>query len=325
MKLHRARLQIVLLGVALLLLLPVGSFAQTYPDRPIRIVVPIGPGGGYDFVGRLLADQLTKRLGQPVVVENKPGAGTIVGTQSVVTAPADGYTLLVGGLSNIVFNVGLYKKLTYDPLVDLVPVALVYNLSYVLVGASDLPYSSAKEIVEAAKKNPEGLKLANAGQGTGQHLVGAAFIKFTGARMLEVPYKSSPAVFADLLPGRVDLFFDSITGALPHIKAGRAKGIAILAAKRSPMLPDVPTMTESGVPNLEIDSWVGLFAPAKTPPAAIARLQREIAAALPELKERIEASGGTVVDMAPDKLDAFIKAESETWLKIIREAGIQLD
>lgn len=319
------RLNLAGLVLAAACLIAPQAGAQTYPDRPLRIVVPIGPGGGYDFVGRLLADQLTKRLGQPVVVENKPGAGTIVGTQSVVTSPADGYTLLVGGLSNIVFNVGLYKKLTYDPLVELVPVALVYNLSYVLVGASDLPYSTAKQIIEAAKKNPEALKLANAGQGTGQHLVGAAFIKFTGARMLEVPYKSSPAVFADLLPGRVDLFFDSITGALPHIKAGRAKGIAILASKRSPILPDVPTMTESGVPNLEIDSWVGLFAPAKTPPAIIARLQREIAAALPELKERIEASGGTVVDMAPDKLGAFIKVESDRWLQIIRETGIQLD
>ena len=325
MKSYRAGVKIILLAIVLLSLSPAGSFAQTYPDRTVRIVVPIGPGGGYDFVGRLLADQLTKRLGQPVVVENRPGAGTIIGTQSVVTSPADGYTLLVGGLSNIVFNVGLYKKLAYNPLVDLVPVALVYNLSYVLVGASNLPYSSAKEIIEAAKKNPEALKLANAGTGTGQHLVGAAFIKFTGARMLEVPYKSSPAVFADLLPGRVDLFFDSITGALPHIKAGRAKGIAILASKRSPILPNVPTMTESGVPNLEIDSWIGLFAPAKTPPAVIARLQREIAAALPELKERIEASGGTVVDMAPDKLGAFIKAESGRWLQIIREAGIQLD
>ena len=321
----RVRVMLAGLLLAAACLIAPQAGAQTYPDRPLRIVVPIGPGGGYDFVGRLLADQLTKRLGQPVVVENRPGAGTIIGTQSVVTSPPDGYTLLVGGLSNIVFNVGLYKKLTYDPLVDLVPVALVYNLSYVLVGASDLPYSSAKEIIEAAKKNPEALKLANAGAGTGQHLVGAAFIKFTGARMLEVPYKSSPAVFADLLPGRVDLFFDSITGALPHIKGGRAKAIAILASKRSPILPDVPTMTESGVPNLEIDSWIGLFAPAKTPPAIIARLQREIAAALPELKERIEASGGTVVDMAPDKLGAFVKAESGRWLQIIRETGIQLD
>ena len=299
--------------------------AQTYPDRPVKIVVPIGPGGGYDFVGRMLADALSKRLGQPVVVENRPGAGTIVGTQSVVTAPADGYTLLVGGLSNIVFNVGLYKKLGYDPLAELKPVALVYNLSYVLVARSDLPYSSPKEIIEAAKKSPEAIKLANAGTGTGQHLVGAAFMKFTGTQMLEVPYKSSPAVFADLLGGRVDLFFDSITGALPHLKANRAKGIAILASKRSPLAPDVPTMTESGVPGLEIDSWIGLFAPAKTPPEVIARLQKEIAASLPELKERFEASGGTLLEIAPDKLDAFVKSEYERWLKVISETGISLD
>ncbi len=235
--------------LAAIVLAPSAATAQSYPDRPVKIIVPIGPAGSYDIVGRLLADQLSRRLGQSVVVENRPGAGTIVGTQSVINSPADGYTLLVGGLSNIVFNAGLYQKLPYDPLNDLVPVALVFNISYTLIGRKDLPYSTPKEIVEAAKKNPDGLKLANAGTGTGQHIVGAAFMKLTGTRLLEVPYRGSAAAFPDLLGGRVDLFFDSTPAALPYVKSGQAKGVGILTARRNLQMPDVPTMTESGVPH----------------------------------------------------------------------------
>jgi len=299
--------------------------AQTYPDRPIKIVVPIGPAGSYDIVGRLLADQLSRRLGQSVIVENRPGAGTIVGTQAVISAPADGYTLLVGGLSNIVFNVGLYKNLPYDPLADLVPIALVFNISYALVGTKDLPYSTPKEVVEAAQKNPGKLTLANIGVGTGQHIVGAAFMKITGTQLLEVPYRGPAVAYPDLLSGRVDLFFDSMPSALPYIKAGQAKAIGILTAKRSPQAPDVPTMTESGVPGLEIDSWIGLFAPAKTPPAVIARLQQAIAQTLPELKPRFETSGGELMDMPAAKLKDFVKSEHDKWIKIIQEAGIRLE
>jgi tripartite-type tricarboxylate transporter receptor subunit TctC len=315
-------LQIFLSG-ALLLTSP--ALAQTYPERPVKIVVPIGPGGSYDIVGRLLADQLSKRLGQNFFVENRTGAGTSVGTQAAASAPHDGYTLLVGGLSNIVFNAGLYKKLGYDPLVDFVPVALVYSFSYVLVGSKDLAFATAKEIVDAARRNPDGLKLANAGLGTGQHLAGAAFMKYTGTKLLEIPYKGTSAVYPDLLTGRVDLYFDSAAAALPYIKSGQAKGIATLTAKRNRQAPDVPTMTESGVPGLEIDSWIGLFAPARTPPAVIARLQKEIAAALPELKERFEAGGGDLMEVPPERLKDFVKSEYDKWIKIIQEAGIQLD
>ncbi len=318
-------LSVVLLALGGLVSAPVNADAQTYPNRPIKIVVPVGPAGSYDIVGRLLADQLSKRLGQSVVVENRPGAGTIVGTQAVINSPPDGYTLLVGGLSNVVFNAGLYQKLPYDPLNDLVPVALVFNISYTLVAYKDLPYSAPKEIIAAAKTNPGALKLANAGTGTGQHIMGAAFMKFSGTKFLEVPYRGSAAAFPDLLAGRVDLFVDSTPAALPYVKSGQAKGVAILSAKRSAQMPAVPTMTESGVPNLEINSWIGLFAPAKTPPAAIARLQQAIAQSLPELKPRFEQSGGEVIDLAPEQLKPFIASEYAKWIKIIQEAGIRLD
>jgi tripartite-type tricarboxylate transporter receptor subunit TctC len=311
-----------LCGIALL---APSAGAQNYPNRPVKIVVPIGPSGSYDIVGRLLADQLSKRLGQSVVVENRPGGGTIVGTQYVVNAPADGYTLLVGGLSNIVFNAGLYQKLGYDPLNDLLPVALVFNISYTLIGSKELPYTTPKQVIEAAVKNPGGLKLANAGVGTGQHIVGAAFMSLTGTKFLEVPYRGSSLAFPDLLSGRVDLFFDSTPAALPYIKAGQVKGIATLTAKRNPQMPDVPTMTESGVPNLEIDSWIGLFAPTKTPLDVIARLQQEIAQSLPELKPRFEMNGGELMQISPAQLKSFVKSDYDKWLKIIQTAGIRLD
>jgi tripartite-type tricarboxylate transporter receptor subunit TctC len=299
--------------------------AQNYPDHAVKIVVPVGPSGSYDILGRLVADQLSRRLNQSFVVENRPGGGTIVGTKAVVASPPDGYTLLVGGLSNIVFNAGLYKKLPYDPLKDLVPVALILNISYTLVASPTSPYKTAKDIVAAAKANPGSIKLANAGVGTGQHVVGAAFQSITGTKMLEVPYRGSSLAFPDLLSGRVDLFFDSTPAAMPYVKSGQAKGIAILTAKRLAEMPDVPTVTESGVPGLEIDSWIGIFAPANTPPAVIALLQKQIAEAGPEMKPKIANLGGELMQVPPDRFSAVVRADYDKWLKIIKDAGISLD
>jgi tripartite-type tricarboxylate transporter receptor subunit TctC len=299
--------------------------AQAYPSRPVKIVVPVGPSGSYDIVGRTLADQLAKRLEQTVVVENRPGAGTVVGTQAVIQSPADGYTLLIGGLSNIVFNVGLYNKPPYDPLKDLVPVALVFNVSYTLIGSTALPYALPKEIVAAAKRNPGKLTFATVGVGSGQHIVGAAFMKVTGTQLLDVPYRGPALAYPDILSGRIDLFFDSTPSALNYIKSGQVRGIGILTAKRNPQAPNVPTMTESGVPGLEIDSWIGLFAPTGTPPAAIARLQQAITKSMPELRQRFEAAGGELMEAPPDWLNGIIKADYDRWIAIIREAGIRLE
>ena len=300
--------------------------AQTsYPDRPVKIIVPIGPGGSYDLVGRYLADVLSKRTGQSFFVENKPGAGTVVGTQAAAQSEPDGYTLLVGGLSNMVFNPALYSKLAYDPLRDFVPVALVYKFGYVMVGRKDLPQSRLLDIVAAAKANPGSITVATAGVGTGQHLVAAAFMKAAGVKLQEVPYKGSPPAFTDLLAGRIDLFFDSMAAGLPYIQSGQARGIAVLSSRRSPLAPDVPTMSEAGVPGLDVDSWLGIFVPTKTPPEVIARLRDDIRASLPDLRERFEKSGGEVWDLPNDRLDAFVVSEYENWAKLIREAGIKLD
>jgi tripartite-type tricarboxylate transporter receptor subunit TctC len=295
-----------------------------YPERPVKIIVPIGPGGSYDLVGRYLADALSKRTGQSFFVENKPGAGTVVGTQAAAQSEPDGYTLVVGGLSNMAFNSALYSNLAYDPLRDFVAVAVVYRFGYVMVARKDLPQASLKDIISAAKASPGSISVATAGVGTGQHLVAAAFMKAAGVKLQEVPYKGSPPAFTDLLAGRIDLFFDSIAAGLPYIQSGQARGVAVLSSKRSPLAPDVPTMSEAGVAGLDVDSWLGIFVPAKTPPAVIAKLRGEIRAVLPELKERFEKSGGEAWDMA-DGVDAFVAAEHASWTKLIREAGIKLD
>jgi tripartite-type tricarboxylate transporter receptor subunit TctC len=287
--------------------------------------VPLGPGGSYDLVGRYLADVLSKRTGQSFFVENKPGAGTVVGTQAAAQSNADGYTLVVGGLSNMAFNSALYSKLAYDPLKDFVPVALVYKFGYVMVGRKDLPHAKLQDIVAAAKASPGSITVATAGVGTGQHLVAAAFMKAAGVKFQEVPYKGSPPAFTDLLAGRIDLFFDSMAAGLPHVVSGQARGIAVLSSKRNPLAPDVPTLSEAGVPGIDVDSWLGIFAPAKTPPEVIAKLRGEIRAALPDLKERFEKSGGEVWDMPSERLDGFVASEYAIWTKLIREAGIKLD
>jgi tripartite-type tricarboxylate transporter receptor subunit TctC len=297
----------------------------TYPDHPVKIIVPIGPGGSYDLVGRHLADVLSKRTGQAFFVENKPGAGTVVGTQAAAQSEPDGYTLLVGGLSNMAFNSALYSKLGYDPLRDFVPVALVYRFGYVMVGRKDMPQTRLADIVAAAKASPGSISVATAGVWTGQQLVAAAFMKAAGVKLLEVPYKGSPPAFTDLLAGRIDLFFDSIAAGLPYVQSGQARGIAVLSSKRSPLAPDVPTMSEAGVPGLDVDSWLGIFVPAKTPQDVIAKLRTDIRASLPDLKERFEKSGGEVWDLPNDRLDAFVASEYENWTRLIREAGIKLD
>jgi len=316
----------LLVGLTMVVVGVVTARAEgSYPDRPVKIVVPIAPGGSYDLVGRLLADALSKRTGQAFFVENKVGAGTVVGTVAAAQSEPDGYTLLVGGLSNMAFNSALYSKLAYDPLRDFVPVALVYRFGYVMVGRKNLPQTSLQDIVAAAKAGPGSVTVATAGVGNGQQLTAAAFMKAAGVKFLQVPYKGSPPAFTDLLAGRVDLFFDSIAAALPYIQAGQARGIAVLSSKRSPLAPDVPTMSESGVTGLDVDSWLGLFAPAKTPPQAIARLRGEIRAALPDLRERFEKSGGEAWDLPDDELAAFVASEHAIWTRLIRDAGIKLD
>ncbi len=306
------------------LLLPAAASAEGYPDRPVRIIVPIGAGGSYDFVGRLLASRLSELLGQAFFVENRTGAGTLVGTQSAATAPADGYTLLVGGLSNIVFNFALYQKVGYEP-DDFVPVALVYTFPYVMVARKDLPQKSLAEIISYARQSPGKLTLAHAGTGSGQQIVGAAFMRLIGTSMIEVPYRATQGAYPDMLAGRVDLLFDSAAAALPYVTANKVRGVAMLAPQRSPRAPDMPTIAEAGLPGLDIESWIGLFAPARTPPEVLDRLRNATRVAAEGLKPNFENSGGGLMAMPVAETDKFIKSEFDLWTRVIHDAGIRLD
>jgi tripartite-type tricarboxylate transporter receptor subunit TctC len=301
-----------------------GARAQTYPDHPVRIIVPIGPGGAYDLIGRLLANRLSEQLGQSFFVENRTGAGTLVGTQSAAAAPADGYTLLVGGLSNIVFNFALYQKVPYEP-EDFVAVALVYTFPYVLVARNDLPEKNLAEIISYARQSPGKLTSAHAGSGSGQQIVGAAFMKLTATTIVEVPYRTTQAAYPDIIAGRVDVMFDSAAASLPYVAARKVRGIAVLAPQRHRSLPGVPTMTEAGVRGLDVESWIGLFAPARTPPEVLLRLRQETRIAATALKVQFENSGGELMQLAPADTDKFVKSEFDLWTRVIREAGIRLD
>jgi tripartite-type tricarboxylate transporter receptor subunit TctC len=316
---------LALVALALVaLILPGVAAAQSYPERPVRTIVPIGPGGAYDLVGRLLANRLSDLLGQPFFVENRTGAGTLVGTQSAAAAPADGYTLLVGGLSNIVFNFALYQKVGYDPN-DFVPIALVYTFPYVMMARHDLPQKNLAEIIGYARQSPGKLTIAHAGLGSGQQIVGAAFMKLTGTTMVEVPYRTTQGAYPDMLAGRVDLLFDSTAAALPYIAANKVRGVALLAPQRYRTMPDLPTITEAGLPGLGIESWIGLFAPARTPPEVLDRLRSATRVAAEELRPQFENSGGGLMQMPVAETDKFIKSEFELWTRVIRDAGIRLD
>ena len=306
------------------LLVPGTAGADNYPERPVRIIVPIGSGGSYDFVGRLLANKLTELMGQTFFVENRTGAGTLVGTQSAAAAAPDGYTLLIGGLSNMVFNFALYQKVGYE-LNDFVPIALVYTFPYVMVARSDLPQRNLAEIISYGRQSPGKLTIAHAGTGSGQQIVSAAFMRRTGTSMIEVPYRTIRSAYVDMLAGRVDLMFDSAVAALPYITAKKVRGIALLAPERYRSVPDLPTIAEAGLNGLGIESWIGLFAPAGTPPEVLDKLRSTTRVAAEDLKANFEKSGGELMQMPVADTDKFIKSEFELWTRVIREAGIHLD
>ncbi len=298
--------------------------AQDYPTRPPRMIVPQPPGGGFDLVGRLVGQRLSELLGQQVVVENRTGAGTLIGTEAAAKSPADGYTPLVGGFSNIAANVGLYKQLPYDPLADFVPVGMVSGVAYALVSRKDLPQASLKEVIDFARANPRKLTYASAGVGTGQHIIAAALVHLTGVEMVHIPYRGAQAAYQDLLAGRVDLFFDNAATAKPFLDSGQVRGYAVSTAARWPALPQLPTVVETGVAKLELESWFAIFARTGTPPAILERLRVEMAKVVqtPELAERFEKGGNRMLKMTPAEAEAFVRSEVEKWPPIIRQAGI---
>lgn len=320
------RTHLKLLGSLLAGALPLRVLAQdAYPNRAIRVIVPQPPGGGFDFVARVLADKLGQVFKPGVVVENRTGSGTLVGTDLAAKAPADGYTLLMGSVSNLVLNAGLYKNLSYDPVKDFEPIGLAVSYSYTLVARKDLPFNSLAELVAYAKANPHKLSFASAGNGSGQHILAAALWHLAGVEITHVPYRGAQPAYTDLIGGRVDVFFDLASTARTHVDSGSLKALAVSSATRLPMHPSVPTIRETGVAPLELESWFGYFAPARTPAAELNRLRTELRKVItsPDVMERFEKAGGKPLALIGDDAKAVLRRDLDRWLPLIKAAGFQ--
>jgi tripartite-type tricarboxylate transporter receptor subunit TctC len=301
--------------------------AQAYPAKPVRIVVPQPPGGGFDTVGRLIADRMGKVTGQNFVVDNRTGSGTLVGTDFAAKAPPDGYTLVIGSISNLALNPGLYANLPYDSLRDFEPIGLLVSYSYTLVARRDLPLHSLQEVLAYAKANPGKLTYASAGNGSGQHVLAAALWHMANVNVAHVPYRGAQPAYQDLLGGRVDLFFDLSPTARGQVDAGKAQALAVSGAARNPMHPQVPTVRETGAAPLELESWFGLFAPAKTPPEVLQKLRADFAkiAAMPELQQTLATTGGKPMALIGDDARSVVTHDVEQWSKLVKTLGIHVD
>jgi len=301
--------------------------AQAYPNKPLRLIVPQPPGGGFDMVARTLSEPMAQQLGQPIVVENRPGGGTVVGTDIVAKAEPDGYTLLLGASANLVLSAGLYKKLPYDPKADFVPVGIGAVFTYTLVARNDLPYSSLPEIIAAARRNPGKLTYASGGNGSGQHICAALLWHGAGVAITHVPYKGAQLAYQDLIPGRVDMFFDASSTARGHIEAGRVKAIAVSGPARLKYHPGVPTVRETGALDFEMETWVGYFVRAGTPAPILARLQADFdrVMAMPEVAAMLEKRGAHPVRISASQAEALLARDIDKWAQQIRAAGISAD
>ena len=301
-----------------------GAVAQSFPDRALKLVVPQPPGGGFDLVGRVTAEKLGQVLGQSVVVENRSGTGTLVGTDAVAKAAPDGYTLLVAGLPNIVLNVGLYPKLPYDPIKDFAVVGLAVSYGYVLAARKDLPQKDFKSLIAFAKANPEKVTYASGGRGTGQHIAMAVAAHLAGVKMTHVAYRGAQAAYQDVLGGRVDLFFDNVSTALPLIDDGRVEALAVSTPKRHPRLPKVPTVIESGLGDFEMESWFGVFAPAATPAPVLAKLRGAMAevVAKPDFAAVFEKTGGIPMRITTSEAENLVNREMARWTKLLKDAAV---
>jgi tripartite-type tricarboxylate transporter receptor subunit TctC len=317
-----------LVAIALSLGLAIaGAEAQQYPTKSIRLVVPFTPGGTTDILARTVGQKLSESWGQQVVIDNRPGAGGNIGTEIVAKAPPDGYTLLMGTISTHAINASLYKKLAFDPVKDFAPLTRIGRLPNILVVHPSLPVKSVKELIALAKSKPGDLSFASSGSGTSLHLSGELFKMMAGIEMVHVPYKGSSPALTDLLGGQVKVMFDNLPTALPHVKAGKLRALAVTAAKRSPTLPEVPTVAESGLPEFDVSSWFAMFAPAKTPPEIVAKLNGEIVKILnsADVKEKLAQHGVEPAPTSPEELAAFAKAETEKWGKVVKATGATAD
>lgn len=313
---------------ALALLLAMATLpatAQKYPDKPVRIIVPFPAGGGTDIIGRLLGQKLTENLGQSFVVDNRPGAGGTLGAEAAARSTPDGYTLLVVSASYSV-SPSLYK-LGYDPLADLAPIAMLASVPFVLVTYPTYDAGTVAQVIAAAKGKPGEINFASSGNGSAPHLAGEMLAQATGVKLVHVPFKGGAPAITEVVAGRVQLYFSTVTQALPFIKAGKLKPIAVSSRKRSPSLPDVPTLEEAGVPNFDIVDWFGVLAPRATPATTLERLSAEIirAANQPDLKERLNKEGFDVIASTPEEFDRRLRSDIDMYGRVVKSAGVKVE
>jgi tripartite-type tricarboxylate transporter receptor subunit TctC len=314
------------LATGALLAWPIDQVYAAYPERLVRIVVPFAPGGGTDVIARALAQEMEKDLRQSVIIENKPGAGTIIGTQAVATSEPDGYTLLMGTFANAV-NPSLYAKLPYEPHKDFAPVALVARSYNIVVVNAKSQLRTIPELITAAKADPEKLSYGTYGTGTSAHLAGELFKSLAKVNLTTVPYKGASPAITDQLGGQIQVMFTTVASAASLIAAGQLRALAVTSAERSPAFPDLPTVAEAGMQGYAAESWYGLFAPAKTPPEIIERLNRSAAKAVQsETFKRLSVSEGLVlVASPPDALERYFHEQEVRWRQVIQDAGIKIE
>jgi tripartite-type tricarboxylate transporter receptor subunit TctC len=303
------------------------SFAQSYPNKPLRLICPFPPGGAVDIASRATSIELTKILGQPVAVENKPGAGGNLGGADAARSAPDGYTVFMTTSGIQAINPALYAKMPFDPNKDLVPVAPLVSLNNVLVLHPSVPAKSVKEVIDLAKKQPGKWTYASSGNGTTIHMSGAMFTQLTGTDILHIPYKGSAPAVTDLLAGQTNMMFDNIPSALPHIKSGKLRALATTGAKRDPALPDLPTVAEAGVKGYESGVWFGLSVPAGTPRDIIMRLNTAAVQATksPEFIKRMTDLGYNIIPGTPEQMESMLKAEIVRWTPIVKASGAKID
>ncbi len=313
--------------IAALVLLALVSTAdaQSWPAKPIRIISPYPPAGANDLLARIIAPKLSEQLGQPVVVENRAGATGNIGAELVAKAPADGYTLLMGQAGNLTINISLMAKIPFDPVRDFSPVTMVASTPNVLVVHPSLPVRTVKDLIALAKAKPGQINYATSGIGSPGHLAAELLNKSAGIRLVHIPYKGAAPALLDVVAGNAHLYFTSAVSAQPFIPSGRLRMVAVASAKRSPSLPEVPTVAEAGFPEFDVSSWWGVVAPASTPREVVIRLQTEIhrVIALPEIRAKLAEQSLDIATNTPEQFAAYIKSETAKWAKLIREVGVK--
>jgi tripartite-type tricarboxylate transporter receptor subunit TctC len=300
--------------------------AENFPTRPVTIIVATSPGGGTDIISRIMAGQLSEQLGQPFIVEDIPGAGSLTGTVAAAKARPDGYTLQTGLNASMAVNPSLFANLPYDPVRDFTPVGMLAEFPFAVVVSNNFPAHSIKELIALAKARPGEINYASAGNGTGQHLSTELFKLMTGINIAHVPYRGAAPAYSDVMSGQVPVFFDNLASAMGQIKGGTVRALAVTGRQRSPLLPDVPTVAEAGVPGYEYYVWFGLWAPKNTPQSIVEKLHAEVEKALadPAVKERILADAGEPMDMPLADIDPFLKSEIAKWADVVKRSGIEL-